>query len=542
MRQLVWSIIVLAGFTAPAWAQTNKAVEIVPEDAVGFLVIKDHHQLRDKANDLAAKLNAKDHLAMWDGILGKEVKKQIAEHGSVVVIIMPGKDDQIFPCPVLALPGSGPGLLQALGVKDEAKDGISTGEIEMPGIFGRFGVQPKDPPKGEKIAAGKMPVLVAKRDGFTLVTSIESRDQLQRVLAAKKSIAGKVESAKAWLDEQDFCGAFMPSAVKMGLPFKAKGPADQPLIKDFDKNVNFIACGGRIEKEGNVRLQTRIFFTQQSPYAKRAGKAEAVQTTLLASLPQERYLVAGTVRISPEANFENLLAAHPHPKIPEAKAKELTEAGARLLRRVTEAAWCVHAEAKEEKSGPAVVVFLKVDDSAAFVEGAADLAKKHCDAVTATGDADREAKFDRTRIADKQSVLITITEKKAVKSDKNGGPHGPEATIMTVIDPQTVLIGTLKKADQAESFVKAHATKPARSLEADGELKKALGLLPTPTQLVTFINLKNILHDAKVRDCPPLGVSVSMLPAVIEVQVVAPIETLQALVEAANARDKRDSK
>src|SRR5207244_1391458 len=106
--------------------------EIVPDDALGFILIKDLRQLYDKAEDLAAKTNAKSHFAHLDLVLTKDIKKGMNEKGSVVVIAMAGKDEKTFPCPILALPaGDHARLMQTLGVKEQAKDGINTGAVEM---------------------------------------------------------------------------------------------------------------------------------------------------------------------------------------------------------------------------------------------------------------------------------------------------------------------------------------------------------------------------------------------------------------------------
>jgi hypothetical protein len=548
MRRLVLSVVVLGLFALPAWAQTNKALEIVPDDALGFMLIKDLRQLYDKAEDLAAKTNGKAQFAYLDLLLSKELKKGLNEKGSVVVIVLPGKGEQSFPYPILALPaGDHASLMQTLGVKEEAKDGISMGSIHVP-LLARFWFEPTEKPKDAKDASGEMPVLVAKRDGFVLVTTIESRDQLQRVLSAKKSIATIVEPARTWLDEQEICGACTPAGLKVRFPYTLNDPAGQPFIKDFEKNVKFVAFGARIEKEGHARLLGRAFFTDDSPYGKRTGKAEPVQTTLFSSLSDERYLFAALARISPEANFEILIAEHHHQKLPAAKAKELTDASVRLLRRVSEVGMSVNAERKEEKGNKnafdtAAVLFLKVDDASAFVENATDLLKKHCEATNAVSDTHTDAKFEPMRVADKQSVLITITEKKkAAKSDTEPDPRPADILIMTVLDSQTLLVGTLKKADQAEKFVKEYSTKPAKSLEANEELKKTFTLLPKQTQLAAFINLKTIFggETPGLKDCPPLGFSVSMLPGSIEAQFVLPFETLQALVAAENARSKKE--
>jgi len=44
-------------------------------------------------------------------------------------------------------------------------------------------------------------------------------------------------------------------------------------------------------------------------------------------------------------------------------------------------------------------------------------------------------------------------------------------------------VGSLEKSRPAETFLKQNLTKPAKSLEANDELKKTFSLLPKQTQL-----------------------------------------------------------
>jgi len=62
-----------------AWAQTNKALEIVPDDALGFIPDQGPRQLHDKGADLAAKTNGKPQLEFVEGILSKDLKKGLNE-------------------------------------------------------------------------------------------------------------------------------------------------------------------------------------------------------------------------------------------------------------------------------------------------------------------------------------------------------------------------------------------------------------------------------------------------------------------------------
>lgn len=50
--------------TAPALAQSDKAPNLVPEEALGFILIKELRHLSDKVEDLATKVNAEQHISL----------------------------------------------------------------------------------------------------------------------------------------------------------------------------------------------------------------------------------------------------------------------------------------------------------------------------------------------------------------------------------------------------------------------------------------------------------------------------------------------
>jgi len=103
-------------------------------------------------------------------------------------------------------------------VKEEAKEGPSTGldryAVAHP-VLARTEAKSQDAKGTDRF---KGAVLVARRDGFVLVTMVDSKDQLQRVLSARKNITSLIEPAKTWLDEQDVCGAVTRRGRKLGFP------------------------------------------------------------------------------------------------------------------------------------------------------------------------------------------------------------------------------------------------------------------------------------------------------------------------------------
>jgi hypothetical protein len=56
----------LALLVTPCPAQIDKALTLVPDDALGFLLIKDLRSLSDKVNDTAKRLKVPEKVSMLD--------------------------------------------------------------------------------------------------------------------------------------------------------------------------------------------------------------------------------------------------------------------------------------------------------------------------------------------------------------------------------------------------------------------------------------------------------------------------------------------
>src|SRR5437764_14026172 len=61
MKRLLATVLVLLLLASPALAQVDKAIEVVPHDALGFILIKDLRQLSDIVDDHAKKINVPEY-------------------------------------------------------------------------------------------------------------------------------------------------------------------------------------------------------------------------------------------------------------------------------------------------------------------------------------------------------------------------------------------------------------------------------------------------------------------------------------------------
>jgi hypothetical protein len=119
MTRWLLNLIVLVLVVPLANAQGKKAIDVVPEDALGFIVVKDLQQLSKKVEMLAKKVKAPAHTSFLEQVQQMGPNKGLNTKGSVVMIALKGQADKDPMHIVVALPiADYPTLVKELGVKD----------------------------------------------------------------------------------------------------------------------------------------------------------------------------------------------------------------------------------------------------------------------------------------------------------------------------------------------------------------------------------------------------------------------------------------
>jgi hypothetical protein len=552
MRRTCVTPLLLLALAAPGVAQTQKALQIVPDDALGFLAIHDLRQFSDKVEALAKKVNAPAHVSLLELVQSQGMRKSLNEKGTAVLMALTAKKDEIRPALIWALPVSDyAGVLRELDVKGGA-DEIGEGSIGAPSSL-LAGIGTKDPRDKD---TPKIKILVARKGEFALLTTPDNRDALQRVLTASKNIAAMAEPAKAWLAEQDIFGLCTHHGIKIGLAMGLNTPAGgagsstpeqhavmKATYADIEKNVKLIAFGGRIEKEGHSRLLTRVYFNPDGPYAKWIAQAESLGGELLGKFPQERYLLAAFARISPQTTFEGV-ARLVIGDLPKEKHTELTAAATRLIQRVSQIGVSVYVDSGAGKPSPAgksrspftIAALAKVDDPSAVAKDTIQLVKKVTQAANAVGRTKTEVHVEEMRLGDKMAHLVRLKDENA-----KSAPHG--RMLLTALDTQTLLVGFLPDDTDTHEFVKRFAGQRGQTLASNEHLRKTMALLPERQQVALYLNMQALtllgFTPFRLAECPPLALAFGALPDGIEAQFVIPFDTLQAVFQALNAETKK---
>lgn len=561
MSRYFYTALALVLIATPCRAQTRKAVDLVPDDALGFLLIKDLRQLSDKVDQLAKKLNVEERVSLLE-LIQKEmgIREGINEKGSAVFIVLKTKDEKNSIGMVLGLPVSDhQKIAQQLAVKD-IKDSIAEGEVGLKSglLAGIGGKEADSTPK-------KFPVLVAKRGDFVLLAPPESRAGLEAVIHSRKNIAASLQPVQDWLDEQDMAGICTDHGVSTGLAMFLNGPGGgaesstqgqfrqlKETFAEVEKNVQLIAFGASIEKDGHSRLATRVQFQPDGSYARWIAKAEPLREKLLARFPDQPQFATALARISAQTTFEGV-AKILFSELPAEKRDALTKEMTKLVHQVSEVGVCLYTTNKA--GGPALpiksavsscdpVLLAQVRDATAFLDDAVDLLKHSLRAAQRADKTKVEVNYQEKEIAGKPSRLITVRN-----GEQGTGKDRPQVYLLSALDGQTVLGCMLADREKAEWTVKKYSRPEDRSLATNASLLKTRKLLPDKLQVELLLDLQafGILGQSEsakkqVSQVAPLGFAMRALPATLEAQFVIPFDALKAVVDASKAKEKEKEK
>jgi len=544
---------------APALAQSKDALEIVPKNALGFILVKDLGQLSAKMERMAKRLEAKEHVSLLEHIKKEAgIKKGLDEKGSALFIVLSAEKEK-QPEVVLALPVTDHAEVFAqLGIKD-ATGKVHEGQIEPADLNTLAGVG--DGPGRKEVDPSKRPklkVAVAKREQFVLLAQPAQKGALERVVESRESLVDTLKPAREWLGEQDIAGVCTQDGVKVGLglfvgnPYLAAGsssPEQAELMKETfaeaEKNVQFVAFGGHISDEGNSRLLTRAYFTPKGAYAEWMARAKPIEADLLSRLPRREFQAALLAQLSSQVNLRGVRHFLPG-KIPAEKAKGLAEDATRLIQRVSDVGVVTDAsDSPDTKPGTAgTVVLARVKDAPAFVKDAPQLLLRVQDAVLGESKGAEGRKPKELRVGDKQAAVVEIHAETWASPDrkdiapirgKDKGTLGKRTLLFVALSPDTVLVGDLAEGQKPEAVLDRAKVERGRTLASDEQLKKTVALLPGKLQVALYVNAKNIAKanfpTLPFPDAPPLALAMRTFDAGVEAQFVVPFETVKGFFE-----------
>jgi len=573
--------------TPAASAPVNEALDLVPADALGFILIKNLDELSGKIDGLLVKLKVKDKVntTLIDALKkGTGLHKGLNEKGSAVLVVLKGDSDKERTRAVFALPVSDyPQVAQQLGVKD-ANEKIADGVISSDegGLWSAFGF-PAAESKQQK-GAGAKPLkhkcLVARKGNFVLLAPPTARAALEKAMSTKESLRPALSTVTGWLGEQDISAVCTDKGVHVlagAHPFLAAGPGnkgeEKTLQAEVEKNVRCVAVGGRIEKEGHPRLLARVYYKPDSPFVKRLAELKPLDGNLLDRFPAEPYFAAGSMEMSLKGMLSpDILGGYPGVRdllpsdIPVEDRDKFAKEMDHLLGQVGQVGLVVYKEKYDPKNPAAVeipgkaggtsartVLMATVKDAPAFVEDAGHLLEvtKLLEGVQKSLDKSGKAgtKMNRKKLQvnGKPALLVSLTTpvepfKPAGEGADKGKDKGDKANtrtfhlLLTVADDRTILAGEIPDEKSAETWAAKILQHKGSGLGADARVKQAAALLPSKLQAALYVNVSDIGRALRgtgeaPEAPPPAACALRGFDSGIEFQIVVPFETLQGLAE-----------
>jgi hypothetical protein len=287
-RRAFWVSVLIAGLAlliSPTASLADELLDMVPADALGWVVVRHLDQCDAKVVRLAEQV----HAPIPSGPLtafkrSNAIERGFNDEGSLVVIAMPGKTPE-RPVFLYALPVTN--YREFIDQFKPAKAEEKISEITIP--------------DGKHVSA--------KVGNFALTTESENRAVLEKALAAKQHAAAEVAGLESWLTSQDAVAVVTAAGAKLASKTVADKIADlrraQPsaataplevyvtLLRQVEKQASLVAVGATIGKGETLRVTTRVRFIAGSTAAGLLANIKPAQGDVLAGLPGGPFFMAG---------------------------------------------------------------------------------------------------------------------------------------------------------------------------------------------------------------------------------------------------------
>ncbi len=555
-----WSCFVAAliafGFPATsARAQgVKEALQIIPEDALGFVLVNRIEQTNDKIAGLTKRLGTPlpggTLLALIKTKLG--VQKGLNEKGSAAIALFPPSDED----PEIAV--------IFLPVTDYK-------EFLEP-------FRPKDASGAiTEITVAEITMLAAKKGAFALVGQRHQRSVLEKALKAKKNVAAWAAPLTAWLNHNDVAGVMTPKGLKtvtalmrQGLERAKEGFAEAPpeaqfmvkwidklggFVKSIETDVTHVGLGGRIDPAGNLHVNARALFAKDSGFAKGAAGFKPLPGGPLVGLPAGPYAVALGGMLPENAmlammnlNLEMIKTLGNAKDLPAEKLKKLEQAYAQMAKGVNGMGMVMHVGKPDEPLFASMVAVMHTDNAPEYLA-------RYAKGMKGMNEVLKDLKipfmpsseFKRVKVNGVTALEITTDltagipnpdELKALY-EKMFGPGGKMTMAMAPLN-DTAVIMRYTPASGLKNLLGAKGP----GLAADPDIVKTASLLPKGAQWAFYVNpkgMRDLVHGAikafspmpievpAFAKTPPVGFAVKLAETGLEFHAVLPAAVQEEL-------------
>jgi len=558
-----FALMLVVGVSSLAGAATKDVVEIIPDNALGFLVIDNLAEADAKASKLGGKVGAPpaSPLAMFKmfnaGLQGFD------DNGTAAAVIVPWNNSTVVDfLPVICLPVTDyDAFLKSVDAEEPIK------KIAKVTFFGETS-------------------LCAKKGSFALVTAPDGRGVLKAFLKSDKSVADTIGDDAKSIAEQDAAVVFLQPGIEKFFAVAQDGLNEVKQMLEGDPDGELAAqgidiyvrlfefmeaevtqtiVGVQLDDKGAVRVVKHVKFKPDGSIAPLLKKAKPNDVDLLAGLPADPFVMAIGAQ-TPGELYEPLMdwsadvmKAMPQlyglkPDQIDAMMKDMTE----LTTSMGDTSFFLGVGKPGDGIYSNMSVTMKVDDAQKYITEYRKMMQQFAEQADAESAVFGSMKAENVDLGDGVTgVKLVMDTSKFVGATGNDpavaemmkamfGNDGNLAAHIVAVDKET-LITSYTSAETTLALAKAvRAGKPG--LSADSNVKKTISLLPDGSQCVglmsvdgtiAFINrILGLVPDVPAEvtipefpASPPIGFSMKVSPAGLQGDMVLPAELIEQIGE-----------
>lgn len=493
-RASAWATICFLAATSIASAQntsTIDALKIIPADADGFAVIAKLSQLDKKVSALAQRLNLPPASLFDHAKQLANISEGLDRDGSAAAIMYLPENE--MPVVIVALPVTNfDMMIKSLDAK-EPVDGVHDFQV-----------------------AGSVDAIIAKKGNFALITQLERRDYLGKVIKSPQNIIEKAKTLERWLKTQDAAAVVLERAVKEGakkafetipedLPgipenqakaVKAQLDWSRNLIKSASEELTHFAIGIAADADSNAKLAFHVGFIKGGSFSK-WGEAQPKEMPL-AGLPLGGYIFAMGTTLSPESMQKlttfSASASKEQLDLSEDQVKELQKIMLSSVKGVRGMSFGFQPPAAGGILFEGLVGVIRVDNAKEYLKTYRDSADKanKIMKVDSQSKAVKVGKFDAVEsVTDMKSIAkVNDDPNSAQLLEKFFGSAEKVTVTVVAVNANTALIGYVPAA-KMKAISESYAKLPM--LASAPAVAKTMKLFPSNSFMITLINPKGVL-------------------------------------------------
>jgi hypothetical protein len=557
-------------------AQAESIIEHLPEDAIGFVTVRNLQAANAKAMNIAKMFQDLDPDPIPEPL--KLVKAAtglgagLNEQGDLLLAALPGANGPAsMPLPMLLVPVSDYAAFAG------SVNGDVSGEVCRVTISGEE-------------------VLVAKRGSYAVLMNVDNRDRLESLLSSPPKTPAGLQPMTDWLAKIDVAAVLTPSGLDLLTSMGQAGLAGQRANLDaqlgdpqlgntlrqlkqtfemYEAILGFLgaeldsaAVGFAIDDQSNLKLVTQAVLAKGGKLADAKGIEPGKQSPLTPYANEPFVMAAGgpmppsygeTAARFMREMFQKFPTPYGFEKLTEDQWKEVEAMWGDTMRGLSSMSMCMLPGEGDEPLMSNLYGVFKVEDSAKYLTSYREAMKKWNDLLASTSsDIKLHYETEETEVGGKKALFMS-TDVAAAAGDQNVpmfqnmlkamvGEDGKSKAYLIAADQMTVVMA-MSDGKHAAKFLEQFE-KHATGLADAAQVQTAVKLLDPQAPWIAVISPKGcvtwfsrffdkviamtggvpMLKIPEYPDSPALGISFKVSDGRVNTELVLPKEAIQTLV------------